>query len=189
MYEAKDFQRLMDIKIKSQEDNSKAISLATRMANLITDAEKCKRRFEASCYVFGTTHPVTTTFHNRYTSLSGGTVARVSTASTPSPAPTMTVTTVNVEWGSSKPQPEAREDDTYVEKGKGKGTLEIWKTWSLSIVHIYRNGETNAIGASCNFFDKEGKFLFGAKMVDWCGNEHSQEAESKYGKPESTWKI
>jgi hypothetical protein len=199
MYETKDLNRLMDIKSKSSVhgmvDTSKALGLANHMASLIKDAEKCKRRYEASCFVFGNSHSVTQTFYSRYISLSGGTAPRIT--QTTAPAPVVTPATVapkpvsKAEWGSTKPQPEEREEDTlYLKKGRAKGTLEIWKTWSKGIIHVCRtSGTPNAIGASCNFYDEDRKFLFGAELVDWCGSEHSQEAESKYGKSESTWQI
>lgn len=80
----KDTQRILDIKNQP----GKEIGLATKMAKLITDKDKAKRRFEASHTVFGSFHPVTVIFHKRYTDLVYG-----SAPSTRS-VPTGTLTTI-----------------------------------------------------------------------------------------------
>ena len=75
MYEAKDYQRVQDINTKSKGARSRMISLASTMANKITDKEKCYRRYEASLAFFGANHSVTNIFIERYQALTGGYVA------------------------------------------------------------------------------------------------------------------
>ena len=80
MVEAKDIQRLQDIKAQP----GKEFGLATKQAKLIKDSAKAYRRYRASEMVFGGSHTVTNIFFRRYRELCGDIV-------TPTPEATVVV--------------------------------------------------------------------------------------------------
>jgi len=67
--ETKDNKRLADIKTKSAGNMEKAVSLATSMANKITDRDKASRRKYAADTYFGEDSEVSRVFENRYNEL------------------------------------------------------------------------------------------------------------------------
>lgn len=66
--ETKDINRIQDIKNKPSD---KHIGLATKMSKLITNGEKAKGRYEASCQIFGTHNEITQIFLRRAAELGG----------------------------------------------------------------------------------------------------------------------
>ena len=66
--ETKDLTRIQDIKNKP---SNKHIGLATKMSKLITNGEKAKGRYEASCQIFGTHNEITQIFLRRAAELGG----------------------------------------------------------------------------------------------------------------------
>lgn len=69
--ETKDINRIQDIKNKPSD---KHLGLANKMSKLITNGEKAKGRYEASCIIFGNHHEITKLFAERYLELNGNIV-------------------------------------------------------------------------------------------------------------------
>lgn len=66
--ETKDINRIQDIKNKPSDKHT---GLANKMSKLITNGEKAKGRYEASCIIFGTHHEITQIFLQRAAELGG----------------------------------------------------------------------------------------------------------------------
>ena len=193
MVEAKDIQRIQEIISKSHGDSTRKFSLARTMANLIKDRDKCYRRFLAAKSILGVDDDVTQVFYRRWHVLNGlGLMAEV-----PVPPPADEVKEIRkavpaedeVFFGSTGPVVgESNPSDAKLKKGKEKGILEIWQSWTLQIIHVFRQGDTPraSIGSVANFQDENGEFLFGGKMLDWTASENVQAAEAKHGKPTET---
>jgi hypothetical protein len=190
MYETKDLTRLQDIDRKGNSLDQKE-SLANHMASLITDREKCYRRYEASLEVFGPDHRVTGVFLRRWHILNGkGLMEKVPVVPKEKEVKVIVENTPaedkEVIWGSTLPLVgESDLNDLKTRKGKSKGVLEIWETWTMQIVHIVRESDKPLvqIAAIANIENENGEFLFGGKMVDWVPTECKEAAIQRYGKP------
>lgn len=187
--EEKDLQRIMDIKTKSGGDIEIQRRLANKMAKLITDRDKCFRRFEAASHLLGPQHLVTQIFHRRWHVLHGTDLVRE--APTAPPAEVASIKEAAppedaILFGSQmlEQMGEAAPADAQLRKGREKGVLEIWQSWTMQIIHIFRKGTSpnGAIGAIANFQDENGEFLFGGKMLDWTTSDNVEAAVRKYGK-------
>ena len=191
MYEPKDLKRIQDIDSKGHSKSEK-VSLANHMASLIKDREKCFRRYEAALEWFGPDHEVTGVFLRKWHILNGAGLMAPKPVAPPKKEVKKVVENAPkvdkaVIWGSSLPTKGLESPDNLkVSKGKTRGIIEIWQTWSMQIVHIYREGQEPLVQISSvsNFIDENENFLFGGKMLDWIDSDHSTEAEKKYGKAE-----
>jgi len=185
--EAKDWKRVVDIDHKGNTLAEKE-SLARKMAALIKDREKCYRRWLAASDRFGPEHSVTQIFLRRWHVLNGEELMK---EVAPPETETEMVSTTSCIWGSQL-EIEGTLDlaDAFLTKviGKGTGILQIWKTWSAEIVHIFSEEKLQP-GASNNFFLEGGEFLFGGKLLDWTEARNQKAAVEKFGKPESRWKT
>jgi len=74
--EPKDIKRLQDIKTKSGADLFKAVSLATSMANKITDRDKAARRKGAADQIFGAGSEISGIFEKRWHDLDSNQLKR-----------------------------------------------------------------------------------------------------------------
>jgi hypothetical protein len=188
MYEPKDLKRIEDIKRKAS-DIEKQVSLANHMSNLITDREKCYRRAEAAEQVFGKGHAVVEVFLRRWHVLNGiGLMAAPLSVAPVAPKVKEVEKVIEMEavFGSTLPLTGSLEiEDQKLKNGATKGILEIWQTWSMQIVHIYRPGEVPEvqIQAIANFNDEDNNFLFGGRMIDWTNSLNKEAAVKKYGAP------
>lgn len=88
--ETKDRSRIRDI---YDSPSDRRISLATKMAKLITDSEKIERRWRAAIEQFGSAHPVTQIFNQRVSELNRNYIPTV--VGTIPPPKAITTTSIN----------------------------------------------------------------------------------------------
>ena len=142
---AKDYRRIQDIK----DQPGKEIGLASKMAKLITNAEKARGRYIAAKDLFGSSHSVTSIFLERANELCGTRVVSVGTLTTIGNTATAVIThieeviiapVVNAIKRTQQDFPLSRR----VKYGEDKGVVVSHETEDKESIYIIFDGESEA---------------------------------------------